>query len=267
MGAECSQCASGSEDDETGAKEMYRNVILTLLLIVAVIIAFEFRPGHATTQSEPKLSATARQILDRKVPNLVIRHGSPKEAMAALSDATGVKISVDWPSVPNWEKSKIDVELHDMNLGDALSYIFQMDREYYNGLEQVDFDVVDGIVRVAAAPRFPTGFMSLRIYDVRDLLSDDYWMCGLGPDPIATQYQRADALETLIETVAGSRNWDMQASRGGSHGPGEEFGHGDMKVQAGRLLVVETTRGHEQVETALQRLRAPGVRPAAIQPR
>jgi hypothetical protein len=245
---------------------MLRNILLTALLIVAIVIAIEMRATRPRTQAEPELSAVVQECLDRRIPNLVIYGGTYREAIEQMKRATGVPINVDWTTIPKWDAQKIDIELHDIALGDAVAYLFRMDRMGFSDAEQVDFEILNDHLFITSSKRFPPSAVALRLYDVRDLLTDQYWGCASGPDPTQTQLARLDALARLIEAFAGSRNWIMGSRRGGSHGLGEEFGYGDIRFGAGRLFVNQTTRGHRQVEAALERLRNGGIPPVARNP-
>ena len=243
---------------EAKAVMMYRNTLLTALLIVAIVIAIELRPNPVATRMEPVIPEPA-QCLQRRIPTLTLRHTKVRDALEQMHKITGVEFSVDWLSIPAWDLEELNLELHDVTVNDALAQIFRINSSHSNvPLEQVDFDVVSGCVRIADASRFPAAVMTLRIYDVRDLLTDQYWGCASGPNPAEAQADRNARLCGIIESFSGSRDWEAQRQITRFHVP---RGEASITFLAGRILVRQTNQGHRQVEAALERLRNGGIQP------
>lgn len=248
---------------------MYRNIVLTLMLVVAIIIAIELarsRPAPAPLDDRAeKEFAAARAVLERRIPELKLNGVTVGQALEEIRRKTGIPVAVNWTSLDSLRDRQVDIDLHDIAIGDALQFLFCLDR--YNttglfGVPQAEFDVVNGTLIVGKAamlppgPRtFPSAAMKVRCYDVRDLVDDPYW--GYQPASAqATQREsRLAALAVFVQQYAGMNNWEI-VGQGSS--VGWPSGAGTTKAFAGRLIVVQTTYGHMRTERFLARLRAAG---------
>lgn len=245
---------------------MYRNIVLTLLLIVATVIAVELARGRPAppplddrTQKE---FTVARAVLERRIPELRLNGITVGQSIDEIHRLTGVPIEVNWTSLEKIRDRKVDIDLHDVAIGDALQFLLCLDRYdlAFYPFPQAEFDVVNGTLMVGTAAvtdpahTFPHGTLTVRSYDVRDLLSDQYWGYQSTGDLPADNAQRLGALSNLVQSFAGMKNYEWQM---GTHGQ-EPQGYATIMPFAGRLLVVQTAYGHLQVEKFLARLRAAG---------
>jgi hypothetical protein len=156
---------------------------------------------------------------------------------------------------------QVDIELHDVAVGDVLQFLFCLDRYdlAFYPYPQPEFDVIHGTVLIATSVQgtsrtFPAGALTLRIYDVRDLLTDEYWGYQSADQSVFEGDSRLGELRWLVQNLAGMKNYELQS---GTHGQ-EPEGFASINSSAGRLFVVQTAYGHLQVEAFLARLRAAG---------
>jgi hypothetical protein len=246
---------------------MYRNVVLTLLLVVAIVIAIELaRPRRSPPPAADPAElafAQARAVLERRIPELKLQGMNVRQSVEEIRRVTGVPMEVNWETLGALGDRPVDIELHDVALGNALNFVLCLDRYslVFYPLPQADFDVVRGVVMIAGArpsnsgAHIPAGVMTLRSYDVRDLLTDSYWGYQPTGDPTTQGEQRTLEVANLVQGFAGMKNYQQLP---GSHGRDEPNGLATITPFAGRLIVFQTVYGHMQVEKFLQRLRDAG---------
>jgi hypothetical protein len=247
---------------------MYRNVLHTTLVLLTAVIAVKlWRPSHTPPPPAPNdeaAFAANRRLLETRIPDLDLRNVTVGEAIETIRKATHVPIAVNWQSLDELRKRPVDIELRDVTLGDAVQCILCLDR--FNGvqfgLSQADFDVVDGTLVIGATSRgnqtsgFPPRTLRMRVYDVRDLLSDAYWgYQSTGGQKMARGDSRLDELQNLVQSYSGMKNWERQGITGSFSGH-EPEGFASIYGFAGRLFTVQTTYGHMRTEAFLERLRA-----------
>jgi hypothetical protein len=244
---------------------VFRNIVLTVLLIVAIVIAAELaRPGPAPPPLDDRAEnefASARKVLERRISELNLHGITVQQSLELVHRQTGVPIEVNWNSLENVRDRQVDIELRDVAIGDLLQFLFCLDRydQAFYPLQQPEFDVIHGTIVVGKSVfndsrTFPVGALTLRSYDVRDLLTDEYWGYESGPKPAKVGDARLGELSWLVQNLAGMKNYEVQA---GTHGQ-EPSGTACIYAMAGRLFVVQTAYGHLQVEDFLARLRAAG---------
>ena len=163
---------------------MYRNIVLTLMLIVAIVIAIELgRPRHVPAPLDDRAEkefVAARAVLERRIPELKLHGVTVQQALEEIHRLTSVPIADNWSSIEQVRDRKVDVDFHDVALGDAVQFLLCLDRYdlAFYPLVQAEFDVVNGTLVIGSAVEnkpvrtFPSGIMTLRSYDVRDLLAD-----------------------------------------------------------------------------------------------
>ena len=109
-------------------------------------------------------------------------------------------------------------------------------------------------LRRHAPPIGPADAMTLRIYDVRDLLTDEFWGNHRTADPASSADARLAELVWLIREQSGMNNY--QPLRGvPSLGSSRVAA---IHVCSQRLCIVQTPQGQLQAEALLARLRAAG---------
>jgi len=244
---------------------MYRNVTLTLLLIFAVVIAIELArpPKPPTMLVEAPLSDTNRAVLELRIPELKLHQVTVQQAIEEIRRKTGIPIAVDWTSLEEIRDRTVDIELHDVAIADALQFLFCLDsfNSYDFPYPQTEFDVVSATLiisrsaRVGSRGTFPRAALTLRSYDVRDLLTDSYWGYQSTGGLTKQGESRLSELASFVENSAGLKNWE---SHPGSHSSHEAAGSAAVWGFAGRLMVFQTAYGHMQVDAFLSRLRANG---------
>jgi hypothetical protein len=248
---------------------MYRNVALTILVILTAIVALELarapRALPAPTPEDETAFEANRRVLETRIAELNLHNTTVGEAIERIRQATHIPFAVNWESLEKLRDRPIDAELHDVALGDAVQFVLCLDQ--YDAsqfpLPQADFDVVNGTLiiggprRGSSAPNnFPPRALRMRMYDVRDLLAEPYWGYRPNPKQAAERSEdRAQALGWLVQSEAGMKNWDI-SHRPGSFNGFEPGGFASLNVWAGRLFVVQTTYGHMRIEAFLARLRS-----------
>jgi hypothetical protein len=103
-------------------------------------------------------------------------------------------------------------------------------------------------------PAGPADAMTLRVYDVRDLLTDEFWGNHRSADAAASADARVTELVWLIREQSGMNNFEPQQgvpTQGASR-------TATVLVFSQRLCVVQSPHGQLQVEALLERLRAAG---------
>jgi hypothetical protein len=247
---------------------MYRNIILTLVLIAAIVVAIELAPPPPAppppdNRAEREFAA-ARAVLERRIPELKLHGMTVAQALEEIHRQTGVPIEDNWTSLEEARDRHVDVELHDVALGDAVQFLLCLDRYelLFYPMAQAEFDVVNGTLMIGSSanfnrpPRtFPTGTMTLRAYDVRDLLTDSYWGYQDSGQLTKQGEDRLSAIANLVQNFAGMKNYQLLS---GSHSNNEPSGSAFIGTFAGRLFVMQSAYGHIQVEKLLARLRASG---------
>jgi hypothetical protein len=247
---------------------MYRNVLVTLLVLLTGVVAIElWHPARTPPAPAPDDEAAFqanRRLLETRIPDLDLRNVTVGEAIEQVRKATHVPIAVNWQSLDELRKRPVDIELQNVTLGDAVQFVLCLDRYDWAqfNIPQADFDVVNGTLVIGATRQgnhlsgFPPRALRMRVYDVRDLLSDSYWgYQSTGGQNIARGDSRLDELQGLVQNFAGMKNWDP-GPRMGTFSGYEPEGFASIYGFAGRLFIVQTTYGHMRTEAFLERLRA-----------
>ena len=243
---------------------MYRNVLLTALVLLTAVVAIELsRPARtraAPASDDEAAFAANRRVLEIRIPDLDLRNVTVGEAIEQIRRATRVPIAVNWESLDDLRKRPVDIELQNVTLGDAVQFVLCLDQydTYQFPMPQAEFEVANGTLMIGASRggNFPERALRLRVYDVRDLLTDSYWgYQSTGGQTTARGDSRLDELQGLVRTYAGMKNWNP-GMQSGSFSGNEPGGLASMYGFAGRLFVVQTTYGQMRVEAFLERLRA-----------
>jgi hypothetical protein len=244
---------------------MYRNVVLTILAITTSFIAIRLAlpaapPGLDPFKSERIFQAN-RQVLEKRIAHLSLKNMTVGQAIEQLCAQAGVPLAANWKGLEQTRDRPVDSELRDVTFGDAVQFLLCLDRSdwSYNPYPQVEFDVANGSVFIglgnalsAAPPEFPARAMTVRIYDVRDLLTDEYWGYISTASVTANGESRLGTIAQLVQRHAGLKNWELS---GGTNDHGG-LGVASMNWIAGRLVVAQSTYGHMRIEAFLARLRS-----------
>jgi len=233
----------------------YVKVMLTLLVAATAVLAWVMRPVPPVQVSAPNVVPPNRfdEALGRMIDSIDIKDVPAQDVVRALHDKTGVDIRVDWEtfekSSPSFLRTEhVTFSLTHVTLCDALDRVFNRDASGgRNGGRYVGFTSFGNTVEVRGdAP--PSSGMIMRAYDVRDLLSDDYWGVKT-PSGAETETQNARTrdLIDLVGNYVGSGVNDITFSGIPQGGHMESFG--------GRLMVTQTAVGHQCVANVLAWLR------------
>jgi hypothetical protein len=256
---------------------VYRNIMLTALVALAAVIAAELAPGRNRQQTtQPNRD---EQLLATRVAEFSV-HGVPlPQAVELLSKKTGVPIRAEWGPLKEYRDKTVTVDISDERLDEVIAAIFDTRRVNPDGLRDfVDFDIVNGVLVISSMKGLAQSRLVWRLYDVRDLVADDYWgYPGHTGEVLAAKWKDQQALlafapsssitpaspdvrdarlldlALLIRQGAGMRNWEYTAG----YGVILPAGHALVQPYGGRIAVLQTRYGHRKVEELLAHLRMP----------
>ena len=255
----------------------YRNVMLTVLVLATGIIATELRPPRhpalpvPTPEDEVAFQAN-RRVLETRIPELDLRDTTVGPAIDRIRQAARLGLAVNWQGLEDLRDRKVDIVLRNVAVGDAIQFVLCLDQYdvSYMPIPQAEFDIVSGTL-ILGAPRilmqrdpnqFPERLLRVRVYDVRDLLTDEYWgYASTASQTRAHEDARLHEVVGLVRQYAGMKNWAIETRSAGTHSSimsltSEPDGSAALNGFAGRLIAVQTTYGHMQIEAFLARLRA-----------
>ncbi|HET6246089.1 MAG TPA: hypothetical protein VFE47_00175 [Tepidisphaeraceae bacterium] len=235
---------------------MRQNAMWTLLFVLLAVIGVEMArairrpPPAAPSPVQNQADETAElALLDRKIDRLSLENATLKQAVEALQTKTGVPIEVDWTDLEKWRDMQVDLELHGARLGDVIAFLFSLHRSRTYQCSQADFAAVDGKVLITGSKVLPVTAMYERVYDVRDLLSDEYWGCAPGTVTGQVYDGRSTELCRLLTEQSEIRNWKAVNVFGQMDGTATYLDFG------GRLFITQTAYNHRRVRSVLKRLR------------
>ena len=112
-----------------GATESHGNqtLILGVLTLAALAVSSATRPTTAPTAPGGIYPPDGKidSVLKRRLPSVHLRQVSLEEAVERLRSESGANLFVDWHALKaaNIDRSsKVDVDLHDVSLAQALDY-------------------------------------------------------------------------------------------------------------------------------------------------
>ncbi|MDB5300767.1 MAG: hypothetical protein JWO87_2430 [Phycisphaerales bacterium] len=228
---------------------MYVKIVLTLLLAVSAFIAVRLAiPPRAAPVAVPAPGA-AEAALEADIDSLEFNATPAEEAVKVIEQKTGIHVVVDWDGLANRyavsRQAPVIASLRKVKVADAL-HVILLPHDLDAPLASVS---VGDTITISAAEDVPGYQVSVRVYDVRDLLTDDYWgMKSPESEAAAMQNDRLRALVPLVSTYV---HGDRQDIRTGN-GPVQDF---PVTAFAGKLIVKQTTGGHRRVEQLLAWLR------------
>lgn len=231
----------------------YVRWMLTLIALLLSVIAYRMLfPGPIP----PPIPAPdpVEAMLDRRLPEFKVESMRVDHAVALLAKQTHIPIHVDWADVEVHVKFKdrhISLDLHNAPIWVVLKTIFGAD--WTN--QGVHFNAERGEVLVGLGTFFKAEEMHIRVYDLRDLLTDEYWDETTPPEKRdVVRHERASAMIFLIQSEAALRNYSFP---GGSRNDDRSLDGFAWELEMpGQLVVGQTSYGQRQIEIAIARLRA-----------
>jgi hypothetical protein len=231
---------------------MYVKVMLTILVAVSAFIAVRLAFPPSSPPLVGQAPGVADAALDAKIDSLELDAVPASQAVQVIEQKAGIHILVDWNSLGSQSVSRntpVTLSLHNVVVADALSCALQADGKDW----QLTCNTWGDTANIYVLDRIPTLQTSVRVYDVRDLLSDEYWGIKSGPEESQpNQTQRMDSLAGMLTAYAGLDGWKPSAHfSGGQSAIVKTETHGF----AGRIIVTQTTHGHRRVQELLAWLR------------
>lgn len=245
-------------------------LILGLLTLAAFAVSSATRPAAAPPAPGARVYPPDGKIdaaLKQRLPVVRMRQVSLQEAIEWFRSETGANLFVDWVALQaaNIDRAaKVDVDLQDVSLAEALDYTLRSTRR--DPSTQLWWDVQDNVIVISAEGGIAHDG-SVRIYDVRDLMETELaklkvrwesWMKKNGPP--SSNPQRvlvgsepawdvlAQAIMMLITDQVDADTWK---DNGGTIGSIRELN--------GRLIIRQTWQNHQKVEAILDELREKGL--------
>jgi hypothetical protein len=220
---------------------MYVKLMLTLLVVATAMLAFRVSRPAVVVAPIPAPPGSAEAALDREMDPLPIWDLTVESAVRKLQIVGKVKLDVDWDAL-----AKAGIHRGDPIVGHTNSSPFREIIETtltasHPGIRLVCEGEGD-TVSVTTETAFAKG-LTVRTYDVRDLLTDNYWGIAVAPAEIPdTQQGHMYSLVFVIETSIGEGTWDNPSVA-------------TIQTWAGRLIVMQTPRNHHKIERMLATLR------------
>jgi hypothetical protein len=177
-----------------------------------------------------------------------------------LESRTGIRIVVEWKLLAAAKRSirpntKINITRSAGTLQNVLDAIFVPGRTGGTS-PQVTYNTAGGVLTVSIDNAIPTGNRSLRFYEIGDLVSDEYW--GWKPpagEAATTREIRICSLAWLIsESVSGKNIMSERTYFYTTYTPNGP----EITVVGSRLMILQTTEKHREIETLLAWLRHGG---------
>lgn len=231
---------------------MYTKIMLTILIAASTFIAMRLAIPRASPPLVGGAPGLADAALDSKIDSLELNAVPAGQAVKLLEQKTGIHIVVDWDALGKQSVSPttpVTLSLKNVVTSDALNSVLQSDGKDW----QLTCNTSGDTATIFVLDRIPTLQTSVRVYDVRDLLADEYWgVNSSASEAQVNQKQRMDSLMNLLTAYAGAVGWDPSARFGGQQ---SEVVATEKKEFAGRIIVTQTTQGHRRVEEVLAWLR------------
>lgn len=244
---------------------MYVKLLLGVLVLLAAGIVFALArprpPGVAG-------AALAPDPLDSNVPDVHLKDVPLSEAVDTLARLTRTNIRVNWDQLAAFgyrPGTAVELDLHDVTLLAALRVLFERDET--PDRPTLAYDADGGVISIADAEKTPARLV-VRVYDVRDLVSDEYF--GRPPRPAdggvgVPAEDRVGNLAAAVRRYIGQpepggqsgglfgssgRAWPVPAGSGALANP-------NVRGWGGRLIVVDSMAAQREVQLLLMRLRDP----------
>jgi hypothetical protein len=232
---------------------MYVKFMLTVLVVATAMLAFRISRPVVVEAPIPAPPGSAEAALDREMDPLPFWDMTVEAAVRKLQIVGNVKLDVDWDGL-----AKAGIHRGDNIVGHTSSTPFSETIETaltagHPGLRLVCEGEGD-TVSVTTETAFLRG-LTVRTYDVRDLLADSYWGIAVAPaETPDTQQGRMYSLVFVIETSIGQHTWTWD-DRSAAVASMQSGSIATIQTWAGRLIVTQTPGNHRKIERMLATLR------------
>jgi hypothetical protein len=221
----------------------WMNAMVTLLAASMAIIAVRLAVPRRMSAPLREKNIAEQKLMER-IPELKLKGMAVDEAVKELEKIAEVNIVVKWqfPQENRPRRRVVDVDLHDISLLAALHCIVG---------EDMHCNAEGEVIMVGPPWSFYPADMTVRVYDVRDLISDQYWGSkSQQTDAVHVEEARSHAIVRAVKDYTNIENW-VQSGLSTRASPSG----GQATACAGRLIVLQTTDGHLKVEKLLELLR------------
>jgi hypothetical protein len=235
---------------------MYVKFMLAVLVVATAMLAFRVSRPVVIEAPMPATPGSAEAALDREMDPVPLWDMTVEAAVRKLQIMENVKIDVDWDALAKAGIHPDDHIVRRTYFGNTKSSPFSETIEAaltarHPGVRLVCEGVGDTIF-VTTETAFAKG-LTVRTYDVRDLLTDKYWGIAVAPADVPDmQEHRLESLIRVIEGTIGWRTWEDRVTAAVSQIPGNGA---SIDAWAGRLIVTQSPRNHRKIERLLATLR------------
>ncbi|HET6251626.1 MAG TPA: hypothetical protein VFE47_28330 [Tepidisphaeraceae bacterium] len=226
----------------------YIKIMLTLLVAATAALAIVMRPAPARTAAAQVIPPSRLdEALDLRIRSLEIKDLPAEAAVRIMEEKTGIDIFVDWNSFektaggwgaqyPFPRAEHVTFSLSNATLREAITCLFNCNKNrpfFTRGIGN-RIEVLDAAV--------PGQGLRSEMYDVSDLLSDDYWHISTpkGREDEIRKERMGDLISMLY-----SCGWVNGLDTGAT-------------PLANRIMVIDSDIGHQrlrQILTWLRRMR------------
>jgi hypothetical protein len=232
---------------------MFSRISQTLILIAMIAIGVRlWQPPRLAAESGARAEPDA--LLLQRVHRLDVRGLSREQAVAMIQKECSAKLIVDWRSLTGivateeeeaqYRSAKLDAWVGDVTIETALKGVLG---------KTASFQVAGSNIKVTANEELNAEEMTVRAYDIADLVTDKFWGVTTPPgEEMAVRAARANQVRNVITQHTYAIGWHINYI--GSGNPG---GNASISVLGTSLLVTQTTDGHWTVAHALWELRHP----------
>jgi hypothetical protein len=241
-------------------------VVMMLLVKPPVAPAVKEIPVYGAG-SYPELAArflaTTRpdeiaQRMNKIIPKVTFKNEELEKVLAWISQETGVNIYVEWHALMGGAAIGPDspVSLNLQNVSTATTLQIALDQTRITG-ERAVFAPMDGVLKISMESRLDR-YMTVRVYDVRDLIQDAvnggnlprrddasphdmFSSRNSAPSSKTAEHQAIENLRTILQKSVTNSVWPATT---------------DIDYFAGRFVITSSRLNHQTIAAMLEALRA-----------
>lgn len=208
---------------------------------VVLVCAFAL-PAQQARSQESRPAASPARVLDRSLPEVQFTSHPFAQVLDWLGMYTQTKIVVEWTEIGVAKDAPVSVSARNITVRTLLTLLLA---DAGKGERECGFKARGDTIVISSAPQL-AGPISVRDYDLTPLVKQ-FEARGFKVQP--------DEIAAAVQGATNRGQW------------GAERGAGSLVVDARKLKVSQTERGHAEIETLLTQLDKPHSTDAAEQKR